>query len=113
MQANIIGNMAGIVRLEAEGGTFRGSKRTIILQLSLVGLVFQTAVYIYVWQHVYNEIMQQGMWRSFHEKGFYLLAAVYFLLILFFTGTYGGLKIGYLKTMDVFFHRCFLLYLSM
>jgi hypothetical protein len=27
MQANIIGNMAGIVRLEAEGGTFRGSKK--------------------------------------------------------------------------------------
>ena len=84
-------------------GRLEAAKRTIILQLSLVGLVFQTAVYIYVWQHVYNEIMQQGMWRSFHEKGFYLLAAVYFLLILFFTGTYGGLKIGYLKPMDVFF----------
>lgn len=86
-------------------GRLEAAKRTIILQLSLVGLVFQTAVYIYVWQHVYNEIMQQGMWRSFHEKGFYLLAAVYFLLILFFTGTYGGLKIGYLKPMDVFFSQ--------
>lgn len=80
-------------------------KRTIILQMSLIGLVFQTALYIYVWRQVYNDIMQSGMWRSFHRKGFWLLAAVYFLLLLFFTATYGGLKIGYLKPMDVFFSQ--------
>jgi hypothetical protein len=49
--------------------------------------------------------MQSGMWRSFHRKGFWLLAAVYFILLLFFTATYGGLKVGYLKPMDVFFSQ--------
>ncbi|MDE7268210.1 MAG: exopolysaccharide biosynthesis polyprenyl glycosylphosphotransferase [Lachnospiraceae bacterium] len=86
-------------------GRIEAAKRAIILQMSLVGLVFQTALYVYVWQQVYNDIMQSSMWRSFHRKGFWLLAAVYFLLLLFFTATYGGLRIGYLKPMDVFFSQ--------
>lgn len=86
-------------------GRLEAAKRTIILQMSLIGLFFQTILYIYVWQRVYNDIMQSGMWRSFHRKGFWLLAAVYFILLLFFTATYGGLKIGYLKPMDVFFSQ--------
>lgn len=86
-------------------GRLEALKRTIILQMSLIGLVFQTILYIYVWQTVYNEIMQNGMWRSFHRKGFWLLAAVYYVLLFFFTATYGGLKIGYLKPMDVFFSQ--------
>lgn len=88
------------------------AKRTIILQMSLIGLVFQTALYIYVWYRVYNDIMQSNMWRSFHRKGFWLLAAVYFLLLLFFTATYGGLKIGYLKPMDVFFSQVISLFFT-
>ncbi len=86
-------------------GRIEAAKRTIILQMSLIGLVFQTVLYIYVWYEVYNDIMQSGMWRSFHRKGFWLLAAVYFILLLFFTATYGGLKVGYLKPMDVFFSQ--------
>lgn len=86
-------------------GRIEAAKRTIILQMSLIGLVFQTILYVYVWYKVYNDIMQSGMWRSFHRKGFWLLAAVYFILLLFFTATYGGLKVGYLKPMDVFFSQ--------
>ncbi|MBD5452178.1 MAG: exopolysaccharide biosynthesis polyprenyl glycosylphosphotransferase [Lachnospiraceae bacterium] len=80
--------------------------------MSLVGLVFQTVLYVYVWQRVYNDIMQNSMWRSFHRKGFWLLAAVYFLLLLFFTTTYGGLRIGYLKPMDVFFSQVISLFFT-
>ena len=86
-------------------GRIEATKRTIILQMSLIGLVFQTVLYIYVWHKVYNDIMQSSMWRSFHRKGFWLLAAVYFILLLFFTATYGGLRVGYLKPMDVFFSQ--------
>jgi exopolysaccharide biosynthesis polyprenyl glycosylphosphotransferase len=86
-------------------GRIEAAKRTIILQMSLIGLLFQTALYVYVWQHVYNDIMQDSMWRSFYRKGFWLLAVVYFLILLFFTATYGGLKVGYLKATDVFFSQ--------
>ena len=80
-------------------------KRIMVLQLSLLGLLMHTAAYVYVWRTIYNDIMQKYMWRNFTGRGFLLLAAVYFLLILFFAGTYGGLKIGYLKPMDVFFSQ--------
>lgn len=93
-------------------GRIEAAKRAIILQMSLVGLVFQTVLYVYVWQQVYNDIMQSSMWRSFHRKGFWLLAAVYFLLLLFFTATYGGLRIGYLKPMDVFFSQVISLFFT-
>jgi exopolysaccharide biosynthesis polyprenyl glycosylphosphotransferase len=73
--------------------------------MSLIGLLLQTALYVYVWQNVYNGIMQDSMWRSFYRRGFWLLAAVYFVILLFFTATYGGLKVGYLKPMDVFFSQ--------
>ena len=86
-------------------GRLEAAKRAVILQMSLVGLVVQTLMYILVWQRVYNDIMQNGMWRSFHRRGFWLLAAVYFILLLFFTATYGGLKVGFLKPMDVFFSQ--------
>lgn len=93
-------------------GRIEAAKRTIILQLSMVGLLFHTAAYLYVWHHVYNDIMQSTMWRSFHEKGFYLLAAVYFILLFFFMSTYGGLKVGYLKPMDVFFSQVLSLFFT-
>lgn len=86
-------------------GRIEAAKRTIILQMSLIGLVFQTVLYVYVWYKVYNDIMQNSMWRSFYRKGFLLLAVVYFILLLFFMATYGGLKVGYLKPMDVFFSQ--------
>jgi exopolysaccharide biosynthesis polyprenyl glycosylphosphotransferase len=83
-------------------GRIEAAKRIIILQMSLIGLIFQTVLYVYIWQNVYNDIMQTSMWRSFYRKGFWLLAVVYFVILLFFTATYGGLKVGYLKPMDVF-----------
>ena len=84
---------------------FESVKRIIILQLAVIGLLMQTIAYVYVWRTVYNDIMQKYMWRNFTGRGFWLLAAVYLVLLLFFTGTYGGLKIGYLKPMDVFFSQ--------
>jgi exopolysaccharide biosynthesis polyprenyl glycosylphosphotransferase len=86
-------------------GRIEAAKRTIILQMSLIGLLLYTALYVYVWQAVYNDIMQDSMWRSFYRRGFWLLATVYFLILLFFTATYGGLKVGYLKPTDVFFSQ--------
>ena len=72
-----------LMRLEGVMGRLEAAKRAVILQMSLVGLVVQTLMYIFVWQRVYNDIMQNGMWRSFHRRGFWLLAAVYFILLCF------------------------------
>lgn len=84
---------------------FESAKRMMVLQLSLITLIVQTLGYIVTWIYVYNPIMRQSMWRDFTFKGFIVLALVYFILLTFFTATYGGLKIGYLKPMDVFFSQ--------
>ncbi len=82
-------------------------KRIIVLQLCLVGVAVQTAMYGYVWLDIYKDIMFNTWFRTFYLKGDILLIAIYLVLLLFFTGMYGGLKIGYLKAFDVFFSQVF------
>ncbi len=84
---------------------FESIKRIIVLELSLLGLLFMTIGYIFVWYNYYFEVVS---WRlNFYRKGHWLIIAVYFMLLIFFSYTYGGTKIGYLKTMDVFFSQIF------
>lgn len=81
------------------------AKRIIVLLLTSLGVLVHTFAYIYVWKHVYNQIMLENMWRQFYANGFLLLGLVYFILLFFFSATYGALKLGYLKSMDVFFSQ--------
>lgn len=81
------------------------AKRIIVLILTSIGVLAHTFAYIYIWMNVYNQIMREGMYRSFWGKGFYLLGLIYFILLFFFSATYGVLKIGYLKQLDIFFSQ--------
>ncbi len=80
-------------------------KRTIILLWSLLGVAILTAIYSYVWvQMIHGRLV----WHvKLYFKGHLLMIFVYFVLIFFFTSTFGGLKIGYLKPWDVFFSDVF------
>ena len=80
-------------------------KRTIILLLSFLGLIILTAMYAYVWTQIYH--MRLTFNVKLYFKGHLLMVFVYFLLLFFFSSTYGGLKIGYLKPWDVFFSQVF------
>lgn len=82
-------------------------KRAIILCLSFLGLIIQTAIYAYTWIEVYH--MKLVWHNKFTFRGHLLMIFVYFVLLLFFSTTYGGLKIGYLKPWDVFFSQVFAL----
>ena len=84
---------------------FESLKRIIVLELSMLGLLFMTIGYIFVWYNCYYEVIS---WRlKYTMKGYWLLIALYFMLLIFFSYTYGGTKIGYLKSMDVFFSQAF------
>ncbi len=84
---------------------FESLKRIIVLELSLVGLLFMTIGYVFVWYTSYYEVIS---WRlRYTMKGYWLIIALYFMLLVFFSYTYGGTKIGYLKSMDVFFSQAF------
>lgn len=80
-------------------------KRMIVLQLSLLGLCLQAAVYAYVWFERYYPLVLLKL--KFYVNGHILMLGIYFVLLLFFTNTYGGLKIGYLKPSDIFFSQVF------
>lgn len=83
-------------------------KRIIVLWLSFFGLLIQTAIYAYIWLDYYYPIVNNfNRGLKFYQNGHLLIIAIYFILLFFFTNTYGGLKIGYLKTMDVFLSQMF------
>lgn len=80
-------------------------KRTFILILSIVGLLIMVAAYSYVWTKVYHRNL---VWNvKFTFWGHLLMCSVYGVLLFFFSSSFGGLKIGYLKFGDVFFAQLF------
>ena len=82
-------------------------KRLIILQLSFIGLIFQMAVYAYFWLTAYYPFLKVYRNFRFYFKGHVLILLIYFVLLFFFANTYGALKIGYLKPVDVFISELF------
>ncbi len=77
------------------------------MQLSFIGLLFQTAIYGYFWLEEYYPFLRFQRGFKFFFKGHVLIILIYFVLLFFFASTYGGLKIGYLKPIDVFFSQFF------
>ena len=87
-------------------------KRIIVLWMSLFGLLMQTAVYAYIWINCYYPIVNRyNLGLRFYRNGHLLIIGIYFVLLLFFNNTYGGLKVGYLKPMDVCLSQFFALFI--
>lgn len=82
-------------------------KRITVLALSLLGLCLQTAVYAYVWLHIYYPHLKLLGKVNFYFNAHVLIIGIYFILLFFFENTYGGLKIGYLKPSEVYFSQVF------
>lgn len=77
-------------------------KRIFILGLSFMGVLFEILVYAYMWLKIfYPTINNDNRGLKFYLNGHILIVLVYAVLLLFFTSTYGGLKLGYLKPMDI------------
>lgn len=80
-------------------------KRLIILCLSFVGILISTGMYAYTWIEGYHQRYVYNV--KLYFWGHVLMVFVYFVLLFFFHTTYGGMKIGFLKPMDVFFSQTF------
>ncbi len=97
------------------------TKRILVLILGFIGLLMQTCVYAWFWFNTYYPIVSAtrisqdgyvlGNGLKLYFRGHLLILGIYFILLLFFSNTYGGLKIGYLKPMDVFFSQIFALFM--
>ncbi|MCR4904250.1 MAG: exopolysaccharide biosynthesis polyprenyl glycosylphosphotransferase [Butyrivibrio sp.] len=53
-----------------------------------------------------------GSGLKLYFRGHLLVLAIYFVLLQFFTNTYGGLRYGYMKTMDIIFSQIFALLMT-
>ncbi len=85
-------------------------KRVIVLQLSLLGLLLQTAIFGYVWLYQYHGLPYNGYLKiKLYFWGHVLILVMYLLLLYLFSKVYGGMRIGYYKTFDVFFSQFFTL----
>lgn len=82
-------------------------KRGTILLWTLLGLAIMTGMYMYMWLNLYH---QRIVWNvKLYFNGHLAMAVIYMALLFFFATTFGGLKIGYLKPMDVFMSQVFAL----
>ncbi|MCR5595146.1 MAG: exopolysaccharide biosynthesis polyprenyl glycosylphosphotransferase [Lachnospiraceae bacterium] len=83
-------------------------KRIIILQLSVIGIIIDTAIYAFFWfEEYYPVLARRARGLNYYFRGHVLVILIYFVLILFFTSTFGGLKVGYLKPGDIIFSQIF------
>jgi exopolysaccharide biosynthesis polyprenyl glycosylphosphotransferase len=83
-------------------------KRIFILLLNSLSLFIYTGLYAYAWFDYYYPVVNnfnQGI--RLYQNGHILIILLYITILAFFSRTYGSLKIGYLKPMDVFLSQAF------
>lgn len=76
-------------------------KRLIRFCTSIVILVVEVGIYWITWKTYFSE----AAGTPFFRKGDWLMAALYSLMLLFFSKMYGGLKIGYLERGNVLYSQ--------
>lgn len=82
-------------------------KRFAVLELSMLGLLMQTALFSGIWFKKYYPVISSfrfsqegflfGTGLKLYFRGHLLVLAIYLVLLVFLTNTSGGMKTGYLK----------------
>lgn len=72
-------------------------KRIIVFLMGALVIIAQSAVFGYTWYSYYHKLIFEPFWN----KGNWTLIALYGLILILFSRLYGGLKVGYLKKMDI------------
>lgn len=83
----------------------RSMRRVAALEMPLAGLLIQTAIYAWLWFTIYYPLVRLRL--KFYRNGHILVLLLYFVLLLFFTKTYGGMDVGYQKPFDVSLSQIF------
>ncbi|WP_026506881.1 sugar transferase [Butyrivibrio sp. MC2013] len=93
------------------------AKRIITLLLGLIQLVLETGIYAWFWfKSYYPELSgprisqdgyNLGYGLKFQTNGHIVVLLIYFMLLFFFARTYGSLRVGYNKPLDVFLSQIF------
>jgi len=83
-------------------------KRIFIFAVNIMSLFIYTGLYAYSWFDYYYPVINnfnQGI--RLYVNGHILIILLYVVILSVFSRTYGSLKIGHLKPVDVFFSQAF------
>ncbi len=80
-------------------------RRVATLEMPLMGLLFQTMIYAWLWFNIYYPLVRLRL--KFYRNGHILVLLLYFVLLFFLTKTYGGMDVGYQKPFDVSLSQIF------
>ncbi|MCR5468025.1 MAG: exopolysaccharide biosynthesis polyprenyl glycosylphosphotransferase [Lachnospiraceae bacterium] len=82
------------------------AKRLIMFWSKILILVIQIALYAYVWNHYYKDLMP----FQYYKRGNWAIIGMYAVFIFAFNRAFGALKVGYLKTWDVMYSQIFTIF---
>ena len=81
-------------------------KRLINLMLVAVCIALETAIFAYNWLVHFQYSVVEAL-RNFGYKGHIVEIAFYGLILLFLTTMYGGMRLGYLRNVEIIFSQVF------
>lgn len=81
-------------------------KRLINLALTAGCLALEIAVFAYNWLNHFQYSVVEEL-RDFWFKGHVLEISIYGVILFFFSQMYGGMRLGYLKNMEIIFSQVF------
>lgn len=93
--------------LEMNVRRLESAKRLILLILSGICLVMETLIFYYFWKSNFSPSITAATGTVYYYRADLLQVGFYFAMLFFFSNMYGGLKIGYLKNVEVIFSQSF------
>lgn len=81
-------------------------KRLINLCLSAVCVLLEIGLFAYMWQFYFQFELVDPLQKIWY-RGFLLENGIYSVILLFFSITYGGMRLGYLKNSEIIFSQIF------
>ncbi|HJA93834.1 MAG TPA: sugar transferase [Candidatus Eisenbergiella merdipullorum] len=82
-------------------------KRLVILLISLLGIAVIIGLYAWVWFDFYHPFFLRWEDIKLYRRGHILILGIYTVIYLLFSNLYGGLRIGFMKPMEVFMSQLF------
>lgn len=80
-------------------------KRLINLSLAGLCLAVEVLIYTYFYMNHFSGSLVDDI--GFYRRGYWLQIALYSTLMFFFSNMYGGMRIGYLKNIEIVFSQVF------
>ncbi|MCI8287765.1 MAG: exopolysaccharide biosynthesis polyprenyl glycosylphosphotransferase [Lachnospiraceae bacterium] len=82
-------------------------KRLVNLCLSGICLGLEAGVFAYCWMNHFRYSIIEEVWRQLWFKGNMLEIAIYGAILVFLSSMYGGMRLGYLKNVELIFSQIF------